>query len=245
MPTRYQNAPIVEALIDITFEPKADVELSGIEERLTDILREEYPNKEYREETLVRLSASAPTVERSHSAVAFIDSSRKNIVQVGRGRFTFNRLAPYQTWGQMQSEASRLWNVYAQLVPPAKIYRVAVRFLNRLEFPVSVMELEHYFRTYPEISNGAQDHATGFFMRLEIPQKDIQSMAILIQSSIPTQAGNVTIMLDIELFQQVELPQAISDPWAQLELLRARKNEYFESSITEQTRALFGERTEI
>lgn len=243
--TRYQNAPIVEALIDITFEPGSDVELSEIEAELTDILVEDYPHKEYREETSIRISKAAPSVEKSRSAIAFIDQSRKNLFQVGRDRFTFNRLAPYQTWDQMQSEASRLWSVFALVMPPARITRVAVRFLNRFEFPVSVMELKDYFRTYPEISTGAPDNATAFFMRLEIPQKDIQSTAILMQSSIPTQAGTVAIMLDIELFKQVDSPQEIIDPWAQLELLRVRKNEYFETSITERTRAIFGERTEI
>jgi uncharacterized protein (TIGR04255 family) len=50
------------------------------------------------------------------------------------------------------------------------------------------------------------------------------------------------VILDLDVFK--EAPEFASDEqvWEMLEVLRERKNKYFEGCITDKTRALFGER---
>lgn len=67
---------------------------------------------------------------------------------------------------------------------------------------------------------------------------DINSTLIITQALIPPiKANTVSILLDYDLFNE-EVRSCESDFWSFLDLLRTRKNEIFESSITDRTRRL-------
>ena len=65
--------------------------------------------------------------------------------------FTFSKIAPYTTWGEVSSEALRLWKVYVEVAKPRQVSRVAVRYINRMRLP-NVKDLGEYLEAPPQVA---------------------------------------------------------------------------------------------
>jgi len=184
-------------------------------------------------------------LDRSHAGVVYRSIDGKQVFRALRDRFILSRLAPYGTWQDLKTEAERLWEIYKMAIPVARIGRVAVRYINRIDFHQSTVEFKDFLNTYPEITASVPDNVTNFFMRIEIPQPDIESFVVLVESALPPcEEGKASMIVDIDAYKIQDPPSSIENPWIALELLRDRKNQYFEALITDRTRKLFGERNE-
>ena len=76
-------------------------------------------------------------------------------------------------------------------------------------------------------------------MQLEIPQEDIGATLVLIEALIPSSKDNfLSVLLDIDLFSNVDFASNDDKHWSLLETFRSRKNEIFEACITDKTREL-------
>lgn len=247
MAVRYECAPIVEAIIEIQVPSEHGVSVERIDSSLSPLVRESYPKKY---ETSIfqgqfRLGPNTgAAIESAKTGVDFHSSDGKQIFVAHAGRFAFSRLAPYGTWQEIKEEARRLWEMYRSVVPVTKISRVAVRYVNKIQFPPGNLEFHDYLNTYPRLTPEAPDLVNNFFMRLEIPQPDINASAIVILANAQGVDDGVAMILDIDVFKQAEAIADVESIWVQLERLRERKNLYFEKTITDATRRLFGERTE-
>ena len=62
--------------------------------------------------------------------------------------FTFSRLKPYETWENLRDEAYRLWQKYREITSP-EIIRVALRYINKLEFPLPIKNFSDYLTAAP------------------------------------------------------------------------------------------------
>ena len=77
-------------------------------------------------------------------------------------------------------------------------------------------------------------------MQLTIPHPDIECVALLNQALIePRQPGLASIILDIDLFRQENVPQDEKEMWDFFEVLHDRKNDVFEACLTDKARELF------
>ena len=246
---KYEKAPIVEAVIEVQVEAEPAMDIATMRQKLEPVVSVEYPQiaeSDHVHGHFTIQSASGPNsrIETSRVGYDFVSRDGKRIFRAHKNRFSFSRLGPYGTWADLKTEAQRLWEIYLTAVPMSRITRVGVRYINKLDFPPGELQFHDYLNTYPQVSGKAPDLVNGFFMRLELPQRDIDSFAVFILASAPSESGNVSMVLDIDVFKQADQVKQLIDPWADLELLRDRKNEYFESVITDKTRLLFGERTE-
>jgi uncharacterized protein (TIGR04255 family) len=76
-------------------------------------------------------------------------------------------------------------------------------------------------------------------MQLHILQEDLRGMLILNQALVPPPHPNMaSVLLDIDLFREVDVPANEDDLWTFFERLRQRKNEIFEACITEPMKEL-------
>ena len=238
----YPNAPITEALIDLRVElPKrvtvAELEKIHAEEKTV------YPIKKNRHEVTGQIQGGeqvAAAASSKHIGFIFTSQDQKQIFQARLDGFTLSRLAPYESWDEFCKEARRLWDRYRSVVEPTKIVRLAVRYINRLDLPLPVPELNEYLRTVPEISPELPQGLAGYFLRLQIPMEDIKATLLINQTIIEPNAPNVVaVVLDIDLYRDVDVPQNEDAMWNMFEVLRVNKNKVFESSITDRTRELF------
>jgi uncharacterized protein (TIGR04255 family) len=151
-----------------------------------------------------------------------------------------HRLAPYESWESFRDEARRLWDIYYRVARPRKVVRVAVRYINRLDLPLPVLEMKDYLRTSPEVSPDLPQRLAGFFMQLIIPQEDIKATLPLRETTGEPPAPDVaSVILDVDVFRTDDLPSDEDGVWGVVEDLGRRSRQVFEACITEKTRELF------
>jgi uncharacterized protein (TIGR04255 family) len=238
----YWNSPITEAVIDIRVEVSPDFNTDSLESIHAQI------SKDFskREEIMFFQGQFNPTADPTTSATQtkqgylYRSNNGKYILQTRTNGFTFSHLPPYETWNTFRSEARKLWDTYREVAKPVRVTRVAVRSINRIDLPPPV-DLKEYFNTFPEVAPGMPQMLSGYVMQLLIAQEDFGGMLSLIQATaIAPRPDVASIVLDIDLYKESS-SEFDSDEkiWQLLELIRDRKNEVFESCVTDKARDIF------
>ena len=119
---------------------------------------------------------------------------------------------------------------------------MAVRYINQIDIPFPAdgyLDYKDYFRTAPEVAAELTQTLSGFFMQLHFPQPDFGGMLTLTQNAgAPSSDGVQRVIFDLDVFKDGMIING--EEWDLLETLRNRKNEFFEGSVTDKARALFG-----
>jgi len=237
----YSRPPITEALIDLRVELPDEVTPDTLT-RLHLNVEADYP---IRQELLVVAGEmmADPSVGASANQTqigcGFLSSDQKRFFQARLDGFSFSRLAPYDCWEVFRNEAQRLWSIYRSATHPKATTRLAVRYINRLDIPLPVGDLKDYLRTAPEVSPDLSQGLSGYFMQLQIPLEDINGMLVLNEAlTPPSQPDVVSVLLDIDLFRERDLPNDEAGIWEFMERLHARTDQVFEACITDRTREL-------
>jgi uncharacterized protein (TIGR04255 family) len=247
LPIQYEHAPITEALIDIRVDLPASITLGDIEGLHVQVANR-YPSRVkrvYIQSTLTIGIEPGLTTAQKHVGFAFHAADDRQICQFRLDGFSFSRLQPYGNWNELRDEARKLWEIYRIALSPEKVTRVAVRYINQIDIPFALIDYKDYFRTTPEVSPALPQSLGGFFMQLQFPQPDFRGFLVLTQTAIsPPRPDMNSVILDLDAFR-VD-PESTSDDqiWTLLEELRKAKNIFFEGSITDKTRDLFGARKE-
>ncbi|MCI0458310.1 MAG: TIGR04255 family protein [Gemmataceae bacterium] len=235
----YSKPPIREALIEVQVTLPASVTT----DTLVQMGQEEtYPTQGklyFQQAVLVAGAGVSPEPGPSLIGHSFQSRDGKQIVHARLNGFLFSRLQPYEGWEPFRNEARRLWEVYRAVTRPEAITRVAVRYVNQLDIPLTDADLREYVRLLPALPVGLSAPVSHFFMEVQIPQEDLQGMLILREATLtPASPGLASVLLDIDLFRTTELPQEERSLWDFVERLRTRKNHVFEECITDRTREL-------
>lgn len=247
----YRNAPITEALIDLRTTHAQDFSVDDLG-TMEGAIADRYPNQVpiYRYSGQISVQDAGDPIQaeaaRQLGGFSFTSPNKQHILQARSDGFTFSTLAPYDRWESFRDEARSLWDLYRSAAKVEGVSRVALRYINRIDVPTrDIVQLELYFRTYPEVS-GDMPHGTmtNFFMQVQTWQEDLDCIVIINQAPTPSPNEETTtsIRLDLDLFREqfgepwrVDQDEAV---WEFLEQLHDRKNEVFEASITDATRRL-------
>ena len=244
----YDRPPITEAIIDFRVAPCPNLSLETLKQ-LCDEQIESFPDIKPMIEATgtmhvgpeIGATASAQQKQIGYRAIS---SDGKYVCQRQLGGFTFSRLAPYEGWVPFRKRAMEFWCTYQAAAKPQEVTRVAVRYINRIDIPITAshptVELKDYFRTGPEVSSDLPQTLAGFFMQLQLPQDDISAQVIINQAIVPPSSpGVISVILDLDLFRDHAVPDNKKAMLSYLEKIRNRKNDLFESCVTDLTRGLF------
>lgn len=237
----YEHNPIVEAILDIRVETAGPAALDALKGCQKSI-RSKYPIcKESRQiNAQVSYGSEAVSASASQAADGFIfqSSDGKRWFQARRGGFAFNQLAPYPGWSAFLAEARQVWDTYYKAVRPTNYTRIALRYINRFEFPTPIVKLESYFDTYPEVAQSLPQTMAGFFFQFFLPMEDGKSVASITQTTAPPKTPeSAAVILDVDLFRTDDVPKG-DELWNEFETLRVGKNRIFEACITDAAREL-------
>lgn len=240
----YGKAPITEALIDIRVELSPELRFEDLQ-AVKKHVSSDYPREETRNlaEGMIQFGPSLQaSAQQKPWGLMFRNESNNQVLQVRLDGFTFSRLEPYQDFEHLKAEARRLWDIYRELVRPKKITRVAVRYINQLNIPGTIVEPEDYLNTYPHLASQLPAELRDFgpyLMRLPVYQHDLKGVLVLNEAMTPPKMPDtISMVLDLDLY--VEMPRVNNEEelWAFFDRLRDRKNLYFEACITDKTREL-------
>ena len=125
-----------------------------------------------------------------------------------------------------------------RIARPRGYKRLALRYIDRFDFPFPTVKLETYFRTYPEVSRDLPQLMAGFFFRFNLPINDITATATITQTMVEsTTPEHSSVILDIDLYRTESLPSG-NELWPLFETLRIWKNKIFEACLTDSAREL-------
>jgi uncharacterized protein (TIGR04255 family) len=245
MQRHYEKTPITEAIIDLRVTLSEEITV----DKLADIhvyIKDKFPTVEAFYKGIGAFAytpGSSMQVDTSERQIGFWFRSEDKLrtFQATLEGFSFNRLAPYDSWEEFSGEAKNLWEVYKQVCRPVRVTRAAVRYINQINIPANEsVELKDYLSIVPEISPKLPEQTLQtYIMQLQIPQRDLNCMLIINEALVqPTIPGVLSVILDLDLFRQQIWDSDDEDIWQFLEKLRHRKNEVFEASITDKTREL-------
>jgi len=241
----FKNAPIIEALLDVRVELPKEVDLKKLE-AFYDFVKDRFPEKQerkfFRAEFKLSREITSASVPTSSETVGYLFRSpiENKIVQARLDGFTFNKLKPYENWKLFSSEARRLWDLYLQIANPLRITRIAARYINRIVVPLPMKDFKEYILTIPEIAPNLPQALAHFFMRLVIPNPEIQATAVVIETmENPVDNQRLPLILDIDVWRETVYEDNQPEMWDDFEKLRVFKNDVFFNSITEKTKELF------
>ena len=238
----YAHAPISEAVIDIQTQ---DVVCEMAALKAMGQETPEFPDVREMSRNELQFSfqpdATVPVTEgrRSFHGFQFWSADKKKVWQARVNGFSVSHLHPYQSWESLSDEARRLWAIY-RTVTGATPTRLAVRYINRFDIPNSSrVNFADFFRTVPNIPSELDTGLAGFFMQLILPQQDLEATAVVSQTPAqPTGPNMASLILDIDLFRDANVPQDDEQIWALFDQFRDRKNFIFEQSMHEPAREL-------
>lgn len=240
---KYENAPIIEAIIDFHVIPDDTFSNNLYDVFFNKVCKEFSDRKSIQEfSTQINHSDIKSTVKNKSEIVGIrLESTEKDIIlQIKKRGFTFSLLKNYNNWEIFSEKAKQLWEIYLKIFKPKKVIREAVRYINRIDIPLenNNVKIENYFHIYPNIGNFK---TSDLLMRLQIEQDEHGGLAILTQSiARPEKPLHISFVLDIDAYdiKQFEIPKQKVSLWNRVTILRDQKNIIFENIITDKTRGL-------
>jgi uncharacterized protein (TIGR04255 family) len=240
----YSHPPITEAVIEIRFAGVVDHRRLG---RVSSALAPRYPGVQILENRQVQLDISDPSKQPTAQVAAGArlyrraSSSETELALIAPTSLIISQLADYAGWDLFFERFKEDWNHWKRVVGYEKIARTGMRYINRLDLPAggTIVDQEQYLNFSvrspealgPTIQYGAQ----------AIFRSDAVSGLITINTGVMPSLleDHLSIMLDIDLGRDRDVPQNDPDLFALLQEFRQEKNRVFESCITDRARELF------
>ena len=245
---KFPNPPITEALIDIRVDLPKEITLDKLL-LFHDEVKERFPLKEGKVESKTGLKVSpgsGPQISEHVVAMTgylFRSSDKTKVVQSRLDGFTFNKLKPYEHWESFCNEAKELWIKFLKIAKPRNTTRLALRYINQIDIPLPFNDFDEYILTIPEIAPGLPNALSEFLMKLVIPNDEIKSKAIILETmkNVETKNGQkvLPLIFDIDVFRIISLDPDSEEIWNVISTLRNFKNDIFHKSLTPKAKELF------
>jgi uncharacterized protein (TIGR04255 family) len=238
----YARPPVVEAIIDLhlAFDtPPSPDSYKACIDRLSADFPLHTPINTVK--VGVNTSESNATYEQNQVGYRLSSDTNSRVLQLKNNAFTVSQLPPYPGWSDFFEMAKLSWTAYLEAFKPIKVTRVAVRFINKVVIPAGRVELEDYFNLGYKIPNNIQQDTVAFLLQLALPQQDIEGVVCNLNfvQTPSEKPDTVSLVLDLDLYKSGEFDPSSDDVLGLISKMRTRKNEIFESCITDKTRELF------
>ena len=246
-PFKLQNAPIVEAVLDIDCDLPPATDMAALEKPAREAFAATYPNFRTKFFQRHRMEAAneGPTLrplDKGIRAFQFIQEGEKQLVQIRSEGFSFNRLKPYGSLDDYLPEIERTWSLFRQVAKPVSIRKIGLRYINRILLPTTGRraELGNYFRVCPHLPDERRLTFVGFLNQHTAMEEKTGNLVNIVLTVQPLEDERLPIIFDIEAIA----PQ-VSDEmdWpavaAKVDSLRDLKNHVFRNTLTDECLKLF------
>jgi len=243
--SHYNNAPIIEAIVELRVELPEGVEVDDLARVMQGDARFTTTEQAVQIASEFQVREDQVVGNATHHRVGYVfrRDDGERVVQAHRDRLIFSWLGQYEDWDVFVREAEAAWERYVAVAQPLRVVGVAVRFVNRLVIPSSSVEIKDYLRTSVDISPYLPQAIAQLFMQVTIPLVKHEALVTVTSALEPTPSDDTTsLILDIDAKREVGLERS-QDGFSEavtgvLSTLRDAKNFVFEACITDATRGL-------
>ena len=242
-PTKEQlkAAPIVEFVLDIDCDLPVSLALEDIEEAARSCFRARYPKlrkqfvQQFNIKTIPQAEPESTMSPQHVQAYQFLKDDTKQLVQLRKEGYSFNRLQPYSILGDYLQEIETTWNDYCTLVSPLHIRCVRLRYINRILLPMKdgKCDLDKYLVSAPHLPDDNQLALTGFVAHRTAVEVKTGHTVNIIQAAQKPEADHFPIILDI-CCMSTDSGDPLDWAWlqSQIMLLNDLSNLVFHKSVT-------------
>jgi uncharacterized protein (TIGR04255 family) len=216
-------------------------------------MRDEYPEKP-RQQNVVEAALQMPPNQPPNfflrDGFAKVQLSAKGgsrLVAVGRDIVSIHMLRPYQDsdhpdkggWDDFRCRINSALEAYWSVSKPLGVKRIGLRYINRIVVPSLNINFAEFFRCGPPEVKGFPDKMNSFLIRNEYSYED-GIRFLLTYASTDTPEKGTACILDLDVIYEVEgEPLPKEKVMVQVDEIRMRERELFESLITDKARELF------
>jgi uncharacterized protein (TIGR04255 family) len=238
------RAPIIEALVNFQANAAPLWKPEKVRHALAAVWMEHADIQELRPFE-IRLTPDGPLPPDANPQVqclVFRSKTQPSVVhQARRDGYSFSRLAPYQNWRSIEDAALVGWSEYQAILKPQELHAVAVRFINRLEFPTEGFKLSRYFTTPPVPPPGLdwQFHGFSHETLYAVPGSPCMVKATIVPAFVGMPSGFYPFVLDVEVTLKESLSALGKSVRTVLEEMHDLKNKAFFHLLTEEAIQLY------
>lgn len=237
-----ENAPIVEALIEIKLAEPLQQEVLGSLRDCAAVLAELYPIREDLMLQQFQWQLGVPgQIPSSPVQMGFLckDGVNHRVVHLKLDGFGLSELKPYSYWKEFFPEAHRIWNEYRQAVGGAPTGSWSIRYINQISWPEGD-RMEDYLCVHPNVPDDLPKPMTNCFMRLQSPitEPSEGSFTQQIFQVMSPEAGKVSFIVD-HAFTYSAIGLTDSELWRRIQQAQLVKNKYFQSTFTAHAMEMF------
>lgn len=243
MPAGYPHPPITEAIIEFRFDG------TGAQknfEAATKRLMKAYPRTEdLRQIEIILNGETATTSVTPDSPIVrkMTSADGADIVLLDPARVAVSRLAPYIGWEKFIAHFRNVLTLASAIVKKRSLTRIGVRFINRIDVPADeygMFDHGDYLRI--GLAPLPFDHGPIGGLAFSVTSLlEMGKFGLVLNCSKAASPliGHAALIVDIEIFNQNQLPSTQEQIWAQVGEFRVWKNRVFENTITDLARKLF------
>ncbi len=240
----YKQPPITEAVIEIRFATPADD--PAVAKASADF-KSYYPQEELITNVGVQLylpsspqiKTKAQTVEKRGRRRSSLDQTQ--LLLLWPENFVISQLAPYPGWDAFFDRFRRDWEMWKRAIGYRKISRVGVRYLNRIDIPLSgpLIQHEHFLNIYPNIPEFLGPMSS-YAVQAQLPLQDVGCNLTLNSGLVPSPVlSHASFLFDQDIAKEESPPQNDEGLYRLLNQIRIKKNTVFEACVTDKARELF------
>jgi uncharacterized protein (TIGR04255 family) len=242
----YVHPPITEAVIGINFVDRlSDGDLSSIRDKLST----NYPVHQPVENLNLRFQIDAGK-DNKKTANAQIDSETtyrlvtadmSELVVLLPQSIIVSQTAPYPGWAYFYKRFIRDWKMVRRVLGFRLLSRIGVRYINRIDIPTEagVVDHEKYLNLYPKVTD-KYGPLTAYALQAEMFMEDLHCKLMLNSAAVPSPLlHTASFLIDQDISREDRVPQKDDQIYELIAQIRERKNDVFESCVTDDARSLF------
>jgi uncharacterized protein (TIGR04255 family) len=216
------------------------LDLPALEKPARECFRPQYPKfrSQFLEEHHFESKADVlkHSTKRIIQALQFLKDDEKQLMQVRRQGFSFNRLAPYSSLDDYLAEIRNSWHLFQGIVAPAEIRAVRLRYINQimLDFPSKNIDLDAYFRVGPKLPDENNMRFAGFVNQHTAIEESTGYQVFTVLASQIQENDKLPIIFDI-CVTSIKTAESVNWNWilSEIQSLRSLKNRIFRNTLTE------------
>jgi uncharacterized protein (TIGR04255 family) len=238
MSRSYANPPLVEAVCEFRFTSAStwDWTIPGL---IYEQVKDEFPVKQQTDVVELIAAPTAPTrpVPNVSTRVQFFRGDRTALLQVGPQLFAVNHVRPYPKWPEFKRLVVLSLKTYLEVAKPEALAQIALRYVNKMDFGPTGIDLDDYFSILPKIDEPVSQRWQSFVVVVNLAYDDPASLLRLsCGSAPPEEPDRYPVILDLSMVNAPAAAPGLDAVEGWLETAHARVEEAFETSITEKTR---------
>ena len=240
---QYKRAPITEAVvefrspkpIDVSKYPKA---IKKLKKHYSDYTARPTQAYEFKIEQNSKPEARKIGSQLQHR---FFSKDMRQQLRINDIALLFSQLAPYEGWELFNQRIIRDWEAWKSVVGFRPINRIGMRYINRIDLPKTgdIVRYEDYVTVYPTLPS-LLDPSIFHSVNVRVTLDDIDSIlnlnSAMVESPLP---NHLAIVIDLDIIRVFQSPPSDEESYAFVNKARRKKNDIFESCITDKARELF------